>query len=248
MLPTWQIIYVFSCLFVAGLTESTFGFGSALIAMPLLVLVLDLRTASPIMALVAVVLSVVVLAKSWRQIQFGGIWRLALGALPGIPLGIWLLMSPHQDVMKLVLALIILAFPVYRLMGPALPAPKKEWPAYLFGFLAGVLGGAYNTSGPPVVIYASLKRWEPGPFRASLLAFFLAISVFVNLGQYCSGNWTPAVLRLFALSLPVLLVAVLIGNWLHPRIPAGKFDRAVHVILFGIGLSLLVGTLRTMLR
>jgi uncharacterized protein len=244
----WQTVYVLICIFLAAVCESTFGFGSALLAMPLMALVLDLRVASPLMAMIAIVLGVAVLSRSWRHVQVHGIWRLILGSLPGIWLGVLLLKNPHQDVMKLVLALIIIAFPLYRLLGPALPLVRPEWPGYIFGFLAGVLGGAFNTAGPPVVIYASLKRWNPLEFRASLQGFFLVSGLFVNFSYWRSGYWTPEVWKMAAGCVPVALLAVVLGSWLHHRIPASRFHHIIHVILMAIGLSLLVGTIHAMLK
>ncbi len=239
----WQTIYLTACLFLSCVTESALGFGSALIAMPLLALALDLKTASPLMAMVSVVLSTTVLLRNWRHVAFKGIGPLLAGAVPGIPLGMLLLKGTHQDLLKIVLALIIIGFALYRLAGPELPTVTRAWPAYLFGFCSGILGGAYNTGGPPVVIYASLKRWEPAVFRASLLAFFLASAVVINISHYRSGYWTPTVFHYFFTALPVLLAGILLGNRLHHRIQPGKFDRIVLVLLIAIGLSLLAGTL-----
>ena len=47
-----------------------------------------------------------------------------------------------------------------------------------FGFFAGILGGAYNTNGPPVVIYGSLRKWSPATFRATLQGYFFMAAFF----------------------------------------------------------------------
>ena len=44
--------------------------------------------------------------------------------------------------------------------------------AYLFGFVAGVLGAAYNTSGVVITIYATLRDWSPDRFRSTLQSYF----------------------------------------------------------------------------
>ena len=45
--------------------------------------------------------------------------------------------------------------------------------APLFGFAAGILGGAYGMNGPPLVVYGGLRRWQPTQFRAMLQGYFL---------------------------------------------------------------------------
>jgi uncharacterized protein len=53
-----SLIIVVVILFVAELVRSSIGFGNALVAMPLLVLVMDLRLATPLVALVSMTAAV----------------------------------------------------------------------------------------------------------------------------------------------------------------------------------------------
>lgn len=143
-------IAVISILFISSLVRAVFGFGDALIAMPLLAMTsLGMKTASPLVALIAALLSLMVLVKDWRIIDFKSTWRLIAATVPGIPLGLLLLKGPYENAGKIILALVIIGFSLYCLLRPKLFALRHEWAAYPFGFLAGILGGAYNTNGPP---------------------------------------------------------------------------------------------------
>ena len=100
-----------------------------------------------------------VLVKDWRIVDFKSTWRLMAATIPGIPLGVLLLKGPYENAGKIILAIVIIGFSLFCLFRPKLYALRHKYAAYPFGFLAGILGGAYNSNGPPVVIYGSARKW-----------------------------------------------------------------------------------------
>ena len=120
---------------------------------------------------------------------------------------------------------------------------KSDRSAWVFGFVAGILGGTYGMNGPPLVIFGSLRRWSPEHFRATLQGYFLPASLIGMAGYWLDGLWVPAVTRYFFLSLPVALAAVLLGRGINQRMRAHTFIRYVHVGLLGVGMMLLMQAL-----
>lgn len=78
---------VAAVLFVPGLLRGTVGFGDALLAMPVLVGLVGIRTAIPVVGLAAVVAALTLTATSWRKIDFGVARVLLVGAAVGVPVG-----------------------------------------------------------------------------------------------------------------------------------------------------------------
>lgn len=239
-MPDALTLAVASIIFVAALVRSTFGFGDALVGMPLLALLVDIRVATPVMAFCALAVSLILIVPYWRSVRFEGLWPLAIAAIVGIPLGAIFLRQADDRIMKLLLAGVVLGFAAYRLARPDRWTLASDRYAWLFGFVAGVLGGAYNTGGPPVVIYGSLRRWSPQGFRSTMQGFALLIGGFVLAGHALAGLWTKPVYVLFGWSAPGLVLAVFLGDLLHRRIPQGRFDRLILVFLLAIGGLLLV--------
>jgi len=233
-----QTITVLAILFFASMVGATFGFGIGLISMPLLALCLPVRSATPLVGLVGCTVSLAILWRSWNKVDMRSAWRLVAGGVLGIPVGLFLLKGSADLVMKTVLAALIVGFALYRLFSPRLFSLRSEKTAPLFGFFGGVLGGAYNTSGPPVIIYGSLRGWSPENYRASLQGYFVPAGAFALVGQAAAGLWTGPVLRLYLASLPGILVALLLGGLLHRTLPQGKFDRFVYLLLLAIGVLL----------
>jgi uncharacterized protein len=78
-------------IFVATLIRSTFGFGEALIAVPLLSLRLPLRTAAPLAVLVSITIAMVIIGQDWRKVHVRIAGGLVASTVFGIPVGLLLL-------------------------------------------------------------------------------------------------------------------------------------------------------------
>ncbi len=234
-----QIILILLVFFVAAFVRSAFGFGDALIAMPLLAIFLDLKTVTPLVALAATTTGTIILIQNRRHIRFGETWRLIVSSIAGIPIGLFLLKGSYENTLKAILAVIIIIFAAYNLYHPRLMSIRNEKYAFGFGLLAGILGDAYNTNGPPVVIYGAMRHWEPSGFRATLQSYFVPTSLFILLGHALGGLWTSPVLHSYCLSLPVIFAAVILGKLAACRMRNESFQRSINILLIGIGAVLL---------
>jgi uncharacterized membrane protein YfcA len=140
---------------------------------------------------------------------------------------------------------VIIAFSTHCLVSRQPVELKDDRWAWLFGFAAGVLGGAYGMNGPPLVVYGALRRWSAGQFRATLQGYFLPASL-VSLGLYrLTGVWVPEVTRYYLLSLPVAVAAILLGRVVNRRLAGQAFLRYVHVGLIVVGTVLPGQAIRT---
>jgi uncharacterized protein len=228
--------------FFATLIRSAFGFGEALVAVPLLAFFMPLQIAAPLAVLVSITIAGIVVAQDWKKIHLYSTGWLVLPTLFGIPLGLLLLTSSHQRTVKAALAALIITFSAYSLSGSTpleLRSDHRAW-LLLFGFAAGVLGGAFGMNGPPLVIYGSMRRWSAQHFRATLQAYFLPASILGMTGYWLSGLWVHAVTYYYLLALPVMLPAVFLGRVINHRLRAEVFMKYVYLGLGCIGALLMV--------
>jgi hypothetical protein len=233
-------VQISAVLFLATVIRSAFGFGEALIAVPLLALIIPVEVAAPVAVLVSITVAAVAVAQDFRHVQLRSAGWLVLSTLPGIPLGLWLLRVAAESVVKTVLASVIIGFSLFVLLRPKPHELTHDRFAWFFGFTAGVLGGAYGMNGPPLAIYGSMRRWSPEHFRATLQGYFLPASIVGMFGYWLSGLWTPAVTRFYLLSLPAVFVAIFVGRLINRRMNARKFLRYVQMGLIVIGAVLLL--------
>ncbi len=240
-------LYVFLVVLAATLIRSAFGFGEALFAVPLLALRIPLEIAAPLAVLISITIAGIVVTQDWRKIHWRSAGWLLSATLLGIPLGLTLLTSSHQRAAKVALAIVIIAFSVYsligaRLIGKKLPELATDSLPWLFccGFSAGVLGGAYGMNGPPLAIYGSMRRWSAQHFRATLQGYFLPASVLGMAGYWWQGLWVPAVTHYYLITLPAALPAIFLGRVLNHRLRGESFFKYVYGGLGGIGAVLLI--------
>jgi uncharacterized protein len=234
------IAAILAIIFVATLIRSAFGFGEALIAVPLLALLIPVEAAAPLAVLVSITVAGVIVAQDWRKVHFGSAGWLVLSTLFGIPLGLWLLTVAPETIIKAVLAVVIIGFSAYCLASRELFELKDDRLAWAFGFVAGVLGGAYGMNGPPLVIYGALRRWSAEHFRATLQGYFLPASIVGMAGYWLAGLWVPTVTCYYLLSLPLVLAAVFLGRIINQRLKGEKFIVYVHIGLVIVGATLLI--------
>jgi uncharacterized membrane protein YfcA len=141
MMVEWTTVWVVVAVFIATLFRSTFGFGEALIAVPLLALFVPVEEVVPLATLISITVALIVVAQDWRKVHFRCAARLVISTTVGIPLGLWLLTAAPPIVVKALLGLVIISFASYCLARrPSYQLTDDRW-AWAFGLGAGVLGG-----------------------------------------------------------------------------------------------------------
>lgn len=236
----WTSVVVVGVLFFATFVRSTFGFGEALIAVPILAFFIPIGTAVAVATLVSITIAMIVVVQDWRHIHWRSAGWLSLASAVGTPVGLIMLTTVPEGILKGVLAGVIVAFSVYSLSTRRPAVLNNDRFASLFGFAAGILGGAYSMNGPLLAIYGALRGWSPQHFRATLQGYFLPASVFVMVGYWWTGLWTPIVMHYYLLTLPAAVAAILLGRAVNRRMRGDSFFRYVYMGLIGVGVMLFV--------
>lgn len=259
------ILFAIIVLF-AALLQTISGFGFALLAMPLATLafsvaapgVMGVRIAAPLVAMTGFTLYAVNLLRYRQALQWHAVTRLALAAACGIPLGIWMVATVNETVVKLILAAVLILYALHSLLRPLRPlltlAPTSLAQTaggaggafvlagagvYLAGFLAGLLGGAYNTPGPPVIIYGTMQGWPRNEFRSILQALFLFSSALVIVSHLVAGHLTATVWTHYLIGLPAILLGVGLGAQVDRRLDHDRFRQVLNVMILLTGLVLI---------
>jgi uncharacterized membrane protein YfcA len=238
MFDGYTIYVVLGIVFLATLIRSTFGFGEALVAVPLLALFLPVKVAAPVAVLISITVALIVTIQDWHHIHFDSAKRLVLSTLIGIPIGLLVLILFANQIVQAILGIVIITFALYRLVNQNGLKFENDEKAWIFGFGAGILGGAYGMNGPPLVVYGSLRRWGPKQFRATLQGYFLPASILAMVGYTIAGLWTYTVTWYFLLSLPVVILAIFLGGVLNRRISGRSFMLYIYAGLILIGIIL----------
>jgi uncharacterized membrane protein YfcA len=134
----------------------------------------------------------------------------------------------------------MVGFAVWALFGIHLPTLHHPAWGVLAGALGGLLGGAYNTGGPPVIIYGNCRRWPPAEFKANLTGYFILNSILVCTNHALVGNFTTAAWFYYLISIPAILSGIFVGFRIEPKINPQLFRKIVLVMLLVMGLRFIV--------
>jgi uncharacterized protein len=207
-LPRMELAYAIGCVFVAALCQSATGFGFALVVVPLLALVWDVKA--------SVALSVIV------------------GPISAVPavLGTLLLATADPTVLRVAVAAVIAFSTVVTVVGVRLREPRRPLLAgLLVGGVSGVLRSATSMGGPPVSLYLLGLRYPPRAFVATNSVYYLLGSV-VAIAALLLARQAPAeVLTVGLAAVPALALGTYTGRWLRMRLPERVFRAFVVVML-----------------
>jgi len=226
---------------VAAFLQCLTGFGFALIVMPLVTVILGVRTAAPMVSAVALTVYSVNLVRYRRGINWTEVLRLGIASAAGVPVGIWLLSNADEQTVMRVLGLVLVGYALYSLAQPKVSRVLSRGWVYPAGFLAGCFGGAYNTPGPPVILYGWMRQWPRDEFRAVLQALFFLNGILVVGTHALAQHFSRQILLYYLYSVPALAIGILAGSLVDRRIDQNRFRKIVMVMILALGLALVLG-------
>ncbi len=163
-----------------------------------------------------------------------------MGSLIGIPLGMFALVNIEEKLILTFLGFVIVSYALYSLFELYLPQIDSPKWAYLFGLLSGLLTGAYNIGGPPIVIYCHCCRWNPETFKGNFQGFALVSLILVNISHVWYKNYTSDVWRMFIYSFPALILGLLSGVFLSRYLNPLIFRKTILILLALVGIRLVL--------
>lgn len=226
----------------AGLLKGTIGIGMPVVALPLLSLFIDVKS-------VAMLLSIPLIFSNLPQALEGGetgrclvrVMPVVLGMIPGVFLGVRILLALDADVAKIVAGLVLIGIGGITLLAPTLQLHSRLiLPAGLtFGFFGGILGGIAAMAGPLVFIFLLAKGLRGKAFtkEASLYLVVSAGLLAVLLTASRQFNWLDVSVSTAA-TLPVAL-GMYVGQHMRDKIAAETFRKLVLLAVIAAGAELL---------
>ncbi len=235
-----QYCYAFVVLAAAYFVRGVAGFGSGLIAIPLLLMWFPLLLAVPLVVALDYLASASQGIKDRQAIQWREIWPLLPFALLGMLTAIYLLHAIDAQLLLKALAVFIILYALYSLAGMNPESAHSRGWALPAGVLGGLIGTTFGTGGPFYVVYLQMRRLDKTQFRATFAAIFLLDGANRLAGYFFSGILTLQFLYLLAMALPVMMVGIFLGGRMHTTISQDTFRRGIGVLLICSGIALLI--------
>jgi hypothetical protein len=231
--------------FAGHLVKGVSGFGSALSAVPLTLLFLDVKFVTPLFLLFDLTSGAILVSSNWRSINRRLLSLLLCGILVGSGIGTLALLSLSHRILKRVLGILVTGWALATLVEKepralASSRPLQASLAPLGRFLGGVLGATFGVNGPPIIIYLSRVLDEKDVFRGTLYGVFFADACY-RMALFAANRLLSGEIVRFALLMtPFLVAGVVVGSWLQRFLNKDLFRRIVAAVLAVAGVMLLV--------
>ena len=221
--------------FVMGLA----GFGIGLVGLAFLPFVMSPATAVVLLTLYAFVIAIAIFVPLRRDFRPHGMLDLVVGTVVGTPFGVWVLATFPASALNRLIGLVLVAVVLLEWRGlyPE-KLSRRRW-GLGAGLLAGLIGGAVGTPGPPVILYATAQGWSPRTMKANLQAFFAVNQGVILVGYWWASLLTAEVWRLTAAFAVPAAIGLAVGVSLFNRIDQAQFRRMVFGLLGISGLVLI---------
>jgi uncharacterized membrane protein YfcA len=159
--------------FAGAFVQSATGMGFALVLSPALFAVMDPEEAVTAVLILGAVLCAFVLAES-RHVEPHGLPRLMIAAVPGLPVGVVLLVALSKATLQVGVGVVVVAAALWQLRHGA---GALRLNALVAGFFSGLLTTSISVNGPPLALWLESERVPPPVFRTTLAASFLILDV-----------------------------------------------------------------------
>ncbi len=230
-------------LLAAYLIRGVTGFGSALLAVPLLVLFLPLRFVVPWIATLDVVAALLLTGFGWRanEVEWKEVSLLLPAAGGGIAVGVALLAELPPAWLSRVLGLLVVVFGVRSVLNLQGSTRVSAWWSLPAGLAGGAIGALFATGGPPFVIYLSHRIRDKSRLRGTLSGLFLIeggirLAVLGAAGLLVQKGMLEALL----LGIPLMVVGLYGGHHVHLNLSQRRLFALIGVLLVGSGTVLLL--------
>lgn len=220
---------------VFGLT----GFGSTVLALPLLAHFLPLKFAVALLLLLDMAAGLAVSSRGWRGVRLDELAWVLPFVLAGIALGFTLLLRLPEGPLLTALAVFLLAYAAYGLARrQGLPKLSRGWSAP-FGVAGGMLSALFGTGGVLIALYINSRLSDKEELRATAAAAVLLNSSARTILFGVAGLLTWSVVSSALFMLPAVALGLWFGDRLHGAIPGALVTRALYAVVALAGLSLL---------
>ncbi|ETX01427.1 MAG: hypothetical protein ETSY1_07450 [Candidatus Entotheonella factor] len=205
----------FGVMLAAGLVRGFAGFGAAMIIMPGLSLIYRPVDALAILTVIDLPATLQLLPAAIRQAQWRQVLLLSSGAAVAIPLGLWIMVSVDRDIMRRVIAAMVLLYVTVLALGWRYRTTPGSLLILGVGAVSGFLGGSTGMGGPPVIVFLMSGSHQASVIRGSILAYF-AVTTVIYLGLF---GWRYDLLTPQMWWHALVLTPVYVGaTWLGSRL------------------------------
>lgn len=224
-------------IFLGFFIQTLIGFAGALVALPILLIVLGLQDAIAYISIFYLFSSAYLIAQEWKNIDKKIILKLTIATVLGVVLGIWVLAHGKPIFLKKALGVFILLYVLYVVYAKdkVFKKPKLE---FLFGLAGGFFSGLFSTGGPLYVIVVKNASISMQSFRATMFGILGLITLFRIPSLYIADILTLEQVYYSLYIMPFFILSIYLGKKAYAKLNEVVLKKVVLTMLFLSGVML----------
>ena len=234
------LTFAVAAVFVGSVVRGYSGFGSSMIWVSSLSLVLPPAVVVPTAYLLELTASVHLVPKVWSDVDWRSLRWLLAGAFAATPLGLYALVTIPAAPMRVAIAIVVLTASLLIWRGFALKSVPGSGPAAITGLLAGLLNGGTGIGGPPAILFYFSSPIPVGVSRASVIAFLFVVEIFAASVAAVGGLFTFDVLLRTLVLVPPVVIGIALGHRRFVRTDPKSFRGFAMVLLGALSVAIFV--------
>jgi uncharacterized membrane protein YfcA len=240
-----NLIWLALIVMISYTTQAMSGFGSTILALTLGVHLYPIAELLPVLVPLDMVVNLYIVTRHHRLINRPLLFRSILPVMGiGVLAGIIAFQFVQGLLLKRIFGLLVVLLSgreLYRLLGnrPGHTA-LSNLQSTVYILSAGVVHGIYASGGPLLIYAVSKSNLPKSAFRSTLGAVWLIFSIILTSAYFVAGKFTANTLKFIIVLLPVIVIGIWLGEWLHRIVDEYRFKIFVFSVLIFAGISILI--------
>jgi len=236
-------IFILIAYIIAASIKGLTGIGFSTSCLPIMALRLDLKVAIPLVIVPSIVSNIVVMIQAGRfHAALKRFWPLYLASLPGLLIGLWVLVSINVAFAKAILGLVLILYALWALSNKQVVL-SSDWEKRLkapSGFLTGFINGLTGSQVMPSLPYLLSLNLKKSDFVQSINISFTLSSIVMLIGMNRLGYLPSSTFLLAVGGLVPVLTTVYLAGKLQKRLSNDLHRNLVLGFLLIMGMTLIV--------
>lgn len=236
------MVYFYIIIFLLHIMESISGFGSTTIGIPILSLFVGTEPALLLVSTAGHVLCAVVFLTQYKKTVLRELFIILAVIMPFLPIGylLYAQLRGHEAMLRLIMGIIVTfvsAREIWRRQIKKEEGDPPRWLVYSSLGLGAVAQGMLSMGGALINVYALTRIKDKSAFRATMVSVWLITNTISMLFRlFVLKAYTREIWYAVLYSVPLVIVAFIIGNRLHHKISDKRFVNLVYSIQLVSGL------------